>query len=174
MGVGGQQKNCSIIAFPPLWACCVRHRCSGTWRCHPSSDLSAGDRGMSSWMTPVTEICSQRWGGNPLAFPPGTVNRHHKQDSFSWGVNGLCAWKCTLVFAYLGLTQEVGRVWGKENQNLWLNFCVSRLSSLPPATRRFLENVSFVIREFTPKCLQNSRMCWLYQKVASRAKSFSY
>lgn len=64
-------------------------------------------------------------------------------------VSGSVHW----CFAYLGLAQEVGRVWGKENQNLRLNLCVSGLSSLPLATRRFLKNGSFVIREFTPKYL---------------------
>lgn len=69
--------------------------------------------------------------------------------------------------ACLGLTQEVGRTRGRGSENLLPKFCISEIASLPLTTRRFLGNVSFVIRESPPKYLQTSRMRWLPKRVAS-------
>lgn len=140
---------------PPLWACCVRH-----FSAPLLGDVIlqvtclAGDRGIPHGWLQWQRSALRDGEETPSSIPTWNskltiTNRNLSHGELMGCVPGSVHW----CFAYLGLTQEIGRVWGKETQNLRLNFCVSGLSSLPLATRRFLEDVSFVIREFTPKYL---------------------
>lgn len=71
----------------------------------------------------------------------------------------MCAWKCTLVFCIFPTRKLVG------HRAEGIRIFESLLSLWP--LERLLENVSFVLRKFAPKYLQNSRMCWLPERVAS-------